>query len=230
MSSIYGSSDRPQQDLTARARIRDAALAQFAEHGVKGATIKGIADAAGVSTGLVQHHFGSKEGLRQACDDAVIDVFRRQLTRSAAEGELANPDVMAALYETTGPLLRYLARAMVDGSHAATYVFDELASGAEEFLCGNWPERFPPGSSKARDAGAVMGAMHGGTIALHAHLTRRMGIDPLDHKDGPRVGLAMFEIYAAMGEYARSDAGGQVREAVAKYAESTAADEPEEHK
>ena len=30
----------------------------------------------------------------------------------------------------------------------------------------------------------------------------------------------MFEIYAVMGEYAASEAGGEVREAVAKYAES----------
>jgi AcrR family transcriptional regulator len=224
MSSIYGSGERPQEDLTARARIRDAALVQFAEHGVKGATIKGIAEVAGVSTGLVQHHFGSKDGLRQACDDAVIEVFRRRVTRSAAEGELGNPDVMAALYEASGPLVRYLARAMVDfdGSPTAAYVFDELASGAEEFLSGNWPDRFPPGSQKVSEAAAVMGAMHGGTIVLHRHLARRMGLDPLDREHGTKVGLAMFEIYAAMGEYAASDAGARIREAVARYAETAA--------
>lgn len=38
--------------------------------------MKRIADAAGVSVGLVQHHFGTKAGLRQACDDTVIDVLR----------------------------------------------------------------------------------------------------------------------------------------------------------
>ena len=203
---------------------------QFAEHGVRGATIKGIADAAGVSTGLVQHHFGSKDGLRQACDEAVIEVFRRWLTRSVAEGELGNPDVMAALYEVSSPLLRYLARAMgdVDGSPAAAYVFDELASGAEEYLSGNWPQRFPPGSQKASEAAAVMGAMHAGTIVLHEHLARRMGVDPLDREHSTRIGLAMFEIYAAMGEFVASDAGGQIREAVARYAESTAAPDKEQ--
>jgi AcrR family transcriptional regulator len=66
--------DRPPEDLTARARIRDAALDQFAARGVKAATLKDIADAAGVSVGLVQHHFGSKDGLREACDKHVRDV------------------------------------------------------------------------------------------------------------------------------------------------------------
>ena len=50
---------RSAEDLTARARIRDAALALFAERGTDGATIRDIAKAAGVSGGLVRHHFGS---------------------------------------------------------------------------------------------------------------------------------------------------------------------------
>ncbi|MGH3750942.1 MAG: helix-turn-helix domain-containing protein, partial [Micromonosporaceae bacterium] len=56
--------DRAHEDLTARARIRDAALRLFAERGIGPATIRDIAKAAGVSSGLVRHHFGSKEALR----------------------------------------------------------------------------------------------------------------------------------------------------------------------
>ena len=55
-------------DLTARARIRDAALHEFGEKGYDGATIRGIAARAGVSSGLLRHHFGSKQELRDACD------------------------------------------------------------------------------------------------------------------------------------------------------------------
>ena len=57
------------EDLTARARIRDAAIELFAERGIGSATIRDIAQAAGVSSGLVRHHFGSKDGLRRACDE-----------------------------------------------------------------------------------------------------------------------------------------------------------------
>ena len=53
-------------DLTAAARIRDAAIEQFGEHGF-GVGLRTIAEAAGVSAALVIHHFGSKDGLRKAC-------------------------------------------------------------------------------------------------------------------------------------------------------------------
>jgi TetR/AcrR family transcriptional regulator len=47
----------------ARDLILEAALAAFAEHGFHGANMRDIAGRAGVSQGLVHHHFGSKEAL-----------------------------------------------------------------------------------------------------------------------------------------------------------------------
>lgn len=221
MGTVYGTNDRPPEDLTARARIRDAALAQFAEHGFNGATMKGIAEAAGVSTGLVQHHFGSKEALRQACDDAVIEAFRRRLTKAVDEGELGDPDFMATLYETSPPLLRYIARATVDGTPAAAYVFDQLAAGTEDFLTSTWPDRFEPGSQRAKDAAAVMAAMHSGTIVLHRHLARWLGVDdPLAREHSTRLAMSIVEVYAAMGEFVTSEVGEQVRASVAEQQKS----------
>ncbi|HJE59178.1 MAG TPA: TetR/AcrR family transcriptional regulator, partial [Nocardiopsis listeri] len=52
-----------RDDLTARARIRDAALTRFGQEGF-GVSVRAIAEEAGVSPGLVIHHFGSKEKLR----------------------------------------------------------------------------------------------------------------------------------------------------------------------
>ncbi|MEX1037720.1 MAG: helix-turn-helix domain-containing protein, partial [Acidimicrobiia bacterium] len=49
-------------DLTAEARIRDAALARFPRDGFEGTTMRAIAEDAGVSAALVVHHYGSKEG------------------------------------------------------------------------------------------------------------------------------------------------------------------------
>src|SRR6266545_3920627 len=77
------------EDLTARARIRDAALRLFAERGVDGATIRDIAKAAGVSAGLVRHHFGSKEALRDACDSYALDRAMRIKEKEVKEGKLA---------------------------------------------------------------------------------------------------------------------------------------------
>src|SRR4029453_5925987 len=59
--------------LTGRARIRDAAIRLFAERGIAGTTVRDIAREAGVSPGLLRHHFGSKEALREACDVYALD-------------------------------------------------------------------------------------------------------------------------------------------------------------
>jgi AcrR family transcriptional regulator len=214
MQSVYGASDRPPQDLTARARIRDAALERFAEHGFEGATIREIASAAGVSPGLVQHHFGSKEGLRKACDDAVLDLVRRKL-RAAQNGELTSPSFLAALYAAAPPLMGYVARAVVDGSSAGAALLDEMAAGTEEFLSRTWPERFLPGSGRTRDAAAVLVAQSAGTLVLHEHVARRMGLDARRDIVSPRIGLAQLDVYEALGEYVASGFGDQIREAAA---------------
>ncbi|MFD9950592.1 TetR/AcrR family transcriptional regulator, partial [Nonomuraea sp. NPDC059023] len=170
--------DRPPEDLTARARIRDAALAEFAERGFKGTTIKAVADAAGVSIGLVQHHFGSKEGLRAACDAHVQD------TMLGAAGQVQDssdvtPEFIRGMFEASELSVRYLARALVEGSPVAEAIFDEGAGAAERFLTDNWPDDFPSDGATTRERAAVMAAMHLSTIVLHQHLTRRFGIDAL---------------------------------------------------
>lgn len=203
-------------DLNTRARIRHAALLEFSARGFAGATLKGIAARAEVSVGLVQHHFGTKQQLRQACDDTVIEVLRQQTTRGAANGDITKPDFIADLYETSPPLLRYLARATIEGGPAAAELLDELTAGAEEFLTSRWPERFAPGSARARDAAAVMCAMHTGVVVLHDQLARQMNAD-LDGADATRIGLAMVDVYSAVGEFVTSDTGKKMTDSVTQY-------------
>jgi AcrR family transcriptional regulator len=54
-----------------RRRILDAALAAFADRGAHGASIRTIAGAAGVSLAMVHHYFGDKDGLYEACIEAM---------------------------------------------------------------------------------------------------------------------------------------------------------------
>jgi TetR/AcrR family transcriptional regulator, regulator of cefoperazone and chloramphenicol sensitivity len=223
VTSIYGDGERPAEDLTTRARIRDAAMAQFAEHGFKDATLRGIAATAGVSTGLVQHHFGTKEGLRQACDKAAVDIIRRQLeVVEHLDSKVASPDFATVLYDTSPLLARYMIRLLVDGSSAAAWLFDEMASGTERFLSDSRPDLFPPGSQKARDGATVMGVMHLGAAVLSEHVSRRMGASTLDPASAPRIGLVMLDLYTAMGQWATSETGVQARAAVAKYLQDLA--------
>lgn len=215
MESIYGPRGRPTEQLTARARILDAALAQFAAHGFARATMKGIADAAEVSVGLVQHHFGTKDGLRASCDEAVLQVLLHDKLKATADESIGDRQVMAALLQAAPPLLRYLARGLIDGSPAFVEIFDRLVSGAEEFLSSQWPERFPPGAQRTRDAAALLGAMNGGTVVLHPLVARRLGLDPWADISSPRLGLAMLDVYGALGEYVASTVGQEMRESIA---------------
>ena len=212
------SAERPPEDVTARARIRDVALALFAERGVAGTSLRGVAAAAGVSTGLVQHHFGSKDGLRQACDDFAIGTLMEYAQRAMA-GEGRRPDFAAAMYATSELSTRYLARALVDRSSAAAALFDAGAALAETWLSAQWPERFPPGSARVRDAAAAMGAMHLGTMVLHEHVSRRMGVNVLDRGHARRVAVGIVDVYAAISTFLDSPDGADLRSAVDKTGE-----------
>jgi AcrR family transcriptional regulator len=64
---------RPGGDNT-RAQLLDAARAEFAERGYEGATVRVIAERAGVDPAMVNHFFGGKEGLFSASLDLPFDV------------------------------------------------------------------------------------------------------------------------------------------------------------
>lgn len=65
---------RPGSQPT-RAEILDAARRQFAERGYRAATIRRIAEAAGVDPALIHHYFGSKERLFAATISLPSDVL-----------------------------------------------------------------------------------------------------------------------------------------------------------
>lgn len=128
---------RPE-DLTAYARIREAALTLFAKRGVDATSIRDIATAAGVSPGLVQHHFRTKNGIRAAINERV-----RLLLESAFSylPGLTDPnsaewmaDRFASLAEDHATALRYLARALADEDPHARTIFDALVTAASRHL------------------------------------------------------------------------------------------------
>lgn len=204
----------PESDLTGRARIRDAALKIFAEHGAKGATVQLIATEAGVSTGLIRHHFGSKEGLLAACDTHAVGTLLDQ-ARRALEEEVSAPGFAASMYQSSQAGVRYLARALVEGSTSADELFESGADLAERFLSEHWPDRFPPGSQAVKDAAAVMGTMHLGPLVLHTHLARRLGADTLDPEHAPRVGIAIAALYKALADFFEDEQGRRITDALA---------------
>ncbi len=71
-----------------RRRVLESACALFAERGLTGASVRDIARGAHVSLATVMHHFGNKEGLYQACIDAMyaeLAQLRAHLQGTVAE-------------------------------------------------------------------------------------------------------------------------------------------------
>lgn len=58
-----------------REAIRDAAIAEFAEFGLRGATTQGIADRAGMTKTKLHYHIDSKEELYQEALDHILDIW-----------------------------------------------------------------------------------------------------------------------------------------------------------
>ncbi|WP_273734013.1 TetR/AcrR family transcriptional regulator [Mycolicibacterium septicum] len=66
------SGSQPRADLT-RAKILDEAVAHVLEKGLAGASVKAIAQRAGVTWGVVQYHFGDRDALLAAVVDKSFD-------------------------------------------------------------------------------------------------------------------------------------------------------------
>ncbi|MFG1701652.1 TetR family transcriptional regulator [Nonomuraea sp. M3C6] len=197
---------RPAEDLTAKARIRDTALRHFAEHGVKGATMRAIADDADVSLGLVQHHFGSKEGLRDACDAYVVAYIRQEVAEAIDKGRLEDPSFVEHTRLSSPPVLRYLGRALVDGSPTAASIYDQLVAVTEQFLAGR---------EDAHGHAAVFTTMKLGIYVLHEHLSRALGTDAFSPEAMSRVGSAMLNIVSP--EFVGPDLVDQARSGLDSY-------------
>ncbi|MCV7223462.1 TetR/AcrR family transcriptional regulator [Mycolicibacterium elephantis] len=120
-------------DRTASARIRDAAIAQWGEHGFN-VGLRAVAEAAGVSAALVIHHFGSKEGLRKACDDYIAEEVRSGKLESMRANDPATWFAQMAEIESYAPLMAYLVRSMQSGSELAKTLWRKMIADAEEYM------------------------------------------------------------------------------------------------
>lgn len=164
------SAQTPPEDLTARARIRDSAIVYFGRHGFRTATVRAIAAGAGVSPALVIHHFGSKDGLREACDAYVAELME-QMTRAAAQN-LGAGDTLDLINSTPhlSPLVPYVMRTLNEGGDLAQRLWDRLVTDTEQYLEATVAAGVasPTGDERARAELIVMYKLGTYTFARYA--------------------------------------------------------------
>jgi AcrR family transcriptional regulator len=124
-------SDAADSDLTARARLRNSAIEVFALRGFS-ASVRDIAAHAGVSAGLITHHFGSKQTLREECDTEVL----RQYRTIKGDGVAMSPaQTMTLLTELDdyAPMLVYILRSVREGGAAGVTFLENMIEEAVAF-------------------------------------------------------------------------------------------------
>jgi AcrR family transcriptional regulator len=197
------------EDLTARARIRDAAIRLFTERGMEKTSILDIAKEAGVSGGLIRHHFGSKDGLREACDTYVFGELMAFKEEALAKGQ-ADP-AFVPTFDTRQLLFRrYMGRAMVDGSEAAAAQFVEIVDGTERYFREQGLDMPDP-----RGVAAALAAMTGGLMILQDHVARALGEEPGTNEAMLRMSLAAGHLF--LNPLGDSEVLEKAREALAAY-------------
>jgi AcrR family transcriptional regulator len=112
----------PRDPEARRTALLDAALVEFARHGLAGARTSAIAARAGVNKQLISHHFGGKEGLYRALID-------RWLEAESDYGGDGTPlaDVVAAYARSAADdsdLHRLVVRASIDGEATGAGISD----------------------------------------------------------------------------------------------------------
>lgn len=165
------------EDRTSRARIRDAAITLFADGGVAATSVRAIAAAAGVSPGLVIHHFGSKDALRIACDEYIAMTIRERKHDAMAAGPGLDPLAAMRAAGEGPPLLRYLARTLVDGSPHVADLVDEMVRDAESYMESGVAAGVLRPTDDPYGRAALLTIWSLGAVVLHEHLERLMGVD-----------------------------------------------------
>jgi len=185
------------EDLTTRARIRDAAIVLFGRDGFDRTSVRAVAEAAGVSAGLVIHHFGSKDGLRAACDEYIVDEFLGR------KNDLVGPQPQVAAkiqlwlsdLERFRPQGDYLARMLAADNSAADELFDALLAATAEMLREQTAAGIMREVSDPQITALYVTAYGVMPLLLQRQLARSVGEDHLTTDFLRRSTLPILELY-----------------------------------
>mgnify|MGYP002651736860 CR=1 FL=1 len=177
-------------------RIRAAALVSFAARGVAATSLREVAGAAGVSIGLVQHHFGTKAGLVDAVDRHAAEVLQKTLASGPGPTTVdAFGEKVTALLVQHPMVVDYLSRALVDGTPFGSSIFDILI---EQGLT-RWENRAAEGLTRP-DLDHTWAALNPvllffGTVLLRAHIDRHLPAPFTSPEQLARWGVAVNDMW-----------------------------------
>jgi AcrR family transcriptional regulator len=194
----------PEDDRTARARIRDEALRLFGERGPDAVTIRTIASAAGVSPALVVRHYGSKDGLREAVDAYVSAVFEAMLAEVVSPSATTAFDqdrvptlaeMVAARFSADTAIPAYLGRLLMADGPAGSALFRRLYDVSLNALTQMTATGLAREAPDPPVRVAVLLVNDLAVLILRERLREVLGVDPLSATGMRRWGAEVMSIY-----------------------------------
>lgn len=189
------------EGLTAETRIRRVALALFAEFGYDATTVRAIANAAGVSPGLIIHHYDSKAGLREAVNAEVVETIGSFIDDHLPHGDsideiFETPEAgFRELFTSRPELAAYIRRLFFDGDEAGLEILRQFMgisrklSGAFESL--GWMREAP--DPEMRDLQLIILEM--GPVLFFPLFAAYFEQPPLDEEIHHRWVASEFDIF-----------------------------------
>lgn len=186
---------RADDDLKAAAVIRNAATRLFADRGAAAVTIRQVAAAAGVSPSLVMHHYGSKDGLKEAVDRRAVAFFEDLLGELSRNGEGGGStslgELLADRLEAEPEMITYVRRLLLDGGEAADALFSRIFEAAMAGIRSLVDAGIARPARDERIRAAFLLANDLSVLLLRSQIARAAGTDPLT-----REGIAAWTAMA----------------------------------
>jgi AcrR family transcriptional regulator len=119
------------QPINTRQSILDAAIAEFWEHGYRGASVREICKRAGTSSNAITYHFGSKKKLYQAILDRFV-ALQLEHTHTALSAEIRSQEEFEIRLEM---FMLQLLQAYLENRESLLIIlreFEQLETGGDD--------------------------------------------------------------------------------------------------
>ncbi len=205
----------PSKSQRARMRLLEAGLELFGEKGLKEATVREIASAAGQNVAAIAYYFGSKDDLHRAVIEGIVSELRRRLgdvlgaveelqRQTRPEPESAArllAEFLRAVYlrllsrNETVPIARLIVREQMQAGRGFELLYSQafrIIHEALSFLVGTALGRDPRARETIVRTHLIMGQVYFFAMSRQAIL-RRMGWKDLEGRNAELVAALLAE-------------------------------------
>ena len=197
-------------DAGTREALIRAGLDLFGRHGFEASSIRQIAQVAGVNSAGIAYHFGGKDGLRQACAEAVVATMKQRVFGAAAAmppldglapeaavelllGIVGRVTAFATQAQESETIARFVLREMMEPTSAFETLYEGLVGPVHGQVCRLWAAATgmePEAPETKLAVFAAIGQVFYFRIARPA-VTRRLGWDGIGPDEARAIGEAV---------------------------------------